>query len=85
MVRTVIGHGPESVGGKELRKRVQCFYDSACTNLDRTTMIFELGIEYVIWGPNERRAGSWDPRDAPFLEQVYDEKGYWIFAVKKTW
>lgn len=85
MVRTVIGHGPESVGGKELRKRVQCFYDSACTNLDRTTLVFELGIEYVIWGPNERRSGSWDPRGAPFLEQVYNEKDYWIFAVKKTW
>jgi hypothetical protein len=84
-VRTITGHGPESVNSKELRKRVKCFFDRACTNLDRTTLIFEMGIKYVIWGPNERRSGTWDPRGAPFLEPIYNDSDYWIFAVKKNW
>jgi hypothetical protein len=84
-VRTVTGHGPEGVDGIALRKRVQCFYQVDCSERDRTALLRGLGVDYVLWGPNERRLGKWDPRGAPYLEPVYQEGDYFIFAVQKTW
>jgi hypothetical protein len=84
-VRVVIGHGPESINGPELRKDVECFYQTSCTDAFRTRFIRELGVQAVLWGPNEKQLGDWDPRSAPFLEQVYHENDDWVFRVKQAW
>ncbi len=84
-VTTVTGHGPEGVNGIELRKRVQCFYQFGCTDTSRIGLLREFAVDYVVWGPNERQLGQWDPRGAPFLQPVYQESDYTIFRVQKTW
>lgn len=79
----VTGHGPEGVNGKELKQNVRCFYDEACSNLDREAWLNELDVQYVFWGPNERKLGHWDPRGANYLDEIYQQGEYAIFAVRE--
>ncbi len=79
----VTGHGPEGVNGKELKQNVRCFYDEACSNLDREAWLNELDVHYVFWGPDERKLGHWDPRGANYLDEIYQQGEYAIFAVKE--
>lgn len=79
----VTGHGPEGVNGKELKQNVRCFYDEACSNLDREAWLDELDVQYVFWGPDERKLGHWDPRGANYLDEIYQQGEYAIFAVKE--
>ena len=80
-VRTLIGHGPESVNGEALQARVQCFY-SDCNDLDRLALIDEFSVRYIIWGPNEQNMGRWDPRMHSYLQPVYASGNYAVFQVK---
>ncbi len=81
-VRTVIGHGPESINSSDLEKQVACFYSTTCTDQGRVATLRELGVRYVFWGPEERKLGSWDPRGAPYLQSVYQDGEYSILVFK---
>ncbi len=80
-VFVLIGHGPESVGLSELTPRVQSFFQSNTSAEERMALIDQFDIDYVFWGPEERRLGAWDPRVERHLRLLYDQDGYLIFAV----
>ncbi len=82
-VRTVIGHGPESVNLEETKREVKECFDSKTTD-DRRNIIFDqYSIRYLIWGPAERELGSWDPVSWSELERLYQNSTYQIFEVKQ--
>lgn len=90
-VRVVIGHGPESTNLVELRSRVERFYSAVGTELDREILLREFNVQYVFWGPNERRCPrvevcenwqAWNPMTADYLRLVYAGAEYQIFAVQ---
>ena len=81
-VRTLVGHGPESINGNEIRERVACFYSDACTDAYRAALLAEFGVKYVLWGPGERDLGAWDPNTFSMLEPVYAAGDYQVFRVQ---
>jgi hypothetical protein len=80
-VFVVIGHGPESVHLAELTPRVIDFYRPETTDHDRQSLIYEFGVDYVFWGPAEQALGDWNPGEAPYLREVYQQGDYYIFEV----
>lgn len=78
-MRVVIGHGPESIGLENLLGTVNTFYNYSTPDVGRIEFIKDLDIQYIFWGPEERKLGDWNPNKAPYLNKIYDEGGYSIF------
>jgi hypothetical protein len=81
-VRTLIGHGPESIHLKEIQPRVEAFYQGTTTDQDRLALIHEFNIQYVIWGPLEQQLGTWDPASMGGLAAVYQNATYRVYKVE---
>jgi hypothetical protein len=81
-LRTIVGHGPESIHLKEIQPQVEQFYSSASTDKTRELLLEKFGIAYVLWGPEEQKLGSWNPAKASYLKKIYQDSGFSIFEVK---
>ena len=81
-LKTIIGHGPESIHLKELMPLVEQFYSSSSSDQARELLLEKFGIAYVLWGPAEQALGSWNPAEAGYLKKVYQESGFSIFEVE---
>jgi len=40
-------------------------------------------VSYVFWGPAEQSLGDWDPHAKEYLQNIYAQGGYEIFAVQE--
>ncbi len=78
-VRVVAGHGPETAGLAELRRRIENFYRVSGTEEQRMSLIRDERITYVIFGPRERALGDWDPQEWECLELLDSQDGYEIY------
>lgn len=81
-MRVVIGHGPESIGLKELNRQVDGFYDHELTDAQRLGLISEFDIKYIFWGPNEQMLGDWIPEHAEFLEIATQNGDFALYVVR---
>jgi hypothetical protein len=80
-VKVVIGHGPESAGLADLEPQVEAIFMKQTTDETRFALLAETGADYVFWGPQERALGKWDPRQAEYLEEVFESGEYTLFTV----
>jgi hypothetical protein len=81
--RAFVGHGPESVRADEKRALVTRFFDAATDDAWRRDLLSEYGVDWVFWGPAERRLGDFNPGQAAWMTPVYDAGGYAIFEVER--
>ncbi len=81
-VRTVIGHGPESVHLPEMQQAVENFFNPATGDNERIKLIDQFSVRYLVWGPAERELGSWNPTDWSRLNRIYQNTTVQIFKVK---
>jgi hypothetical protein len=79
--RVFVGHGPETVHFAEKKALMTRFFDAATDNAWRQELLKGYDIDYVFWGPAERRVGDFDPQEAVYLREVYEADGYFIFEV----
>ena len=84
-VHTLVGHGPESINGETLRKRISCFFSPACSDVDRKTLLDDFEVDFVLWGPGEREIGSWNPNQTTYLQPVYQAGEYAVFEYRTGW
>jgi hypothetical protein len=80
-VRVLIGHGPESAGGKILQEQVETVYHQETRDLQRIHLLREYAVNYLVWGPSERALGEWNPFKAEYLQLVAKEGPYSLFQV----
>jgi hypothetical protein len=80
-LRVILGHGPESVQHDLLGQRVHAFFTDSGSEDERKALIHENDINYVIWGPAERKVGDWDPRQVAYLELIIQIDQYYLFRV----
>ncbi len=78
-MRVVIGHGPESAGLAVLQEQVKKFYNPQADDFWRREWLAQQGACYVFWGPAEQALGSWDPRQADYLDFMSQQGEYWLF------
>jgi hypothetical protein len=73
VMRVVVGPGSESMNSKELTTRVSNFYGCSNCSSEQTEFVNEFSIDYVFFGPNERKLGDWVPDPARYLALVKGE------------
>jgi hypothetical protein len=81
-VRVPIGHGPESLGGDDFRTKVNRVFDAALSDADRRALLSEVGINYIFYGPLEKKLGNFDLGNAEYLKLVFREGAYSIYQVE---
>jgi hypothetical protein len=81
--RVFVGHGPETVDFAQKKSQAARFFSNTRADGEwRRQFLEEYGIDYVFWGPNERKLGKFVPYEASYLQPVYEEMpDYAIFEV----
>jgi hypothetical protein len=82
IVRTVIGHGPESIHFKYVDFKVKEFFSCDSPLTSKISFLKELKIDYVFWGPAEEKTGNCPPEEGQYFVKTYDKDGYKIFKTK---
>jgi hypothetical protein len=80
-VRTIVGHGPESINASILTPQVEKFFKDSTPDNDRLTLIDEFGIKYIILGPDDQTSTSWNPQQSDFTQLIYQNSNYKIFQI----
>jgi hypothetical protein len=80
-VRVVLGLSTETLDPVRKEAEVRCFFDAETADAWRQQLLSQYSVDYVLWGPEERALGSFDPRVAPYLDVVYDDGGYAVCRV----
>ncbi len=71
-LRTVTGHGPESIGAAVIEPRLQQFWSSAAVEADRAALLRDLRIQYLIVDTgDETPVEQWDPSTSIYLQPVF--------------
>lgn len=68
--RVLYGHPFETVKAGEKYAEAHAFFEEKTTAAERERILRENGIDYVFFGPQERKSGA-DLSGLPFLERVY--------------
>jgi hypothetical protein len=80
-LRVFAGHGPETLHSAEKQDVIQGFFQPETSDSVRQWLLRDYALDYVFYGPQERKMGDWDPATAPYLKPVYTEGGYTIYQV----
>ena len=81
-VRTLTGHGPESVNLQLYEKAIKEFFSEETSQDVRINILGSNDVDFVFWGPNEKALGSWDPGTDENIVLIYDQGNYKIYSVK---
>jgi hypothetical protein len=81
--RAFVGHGPETVHFGEKKALVAHFFGATADDAWRQGLLSEYSVDYVLWGPAERKLGRFDPQATSYLQPVYEADGYAIFEVTR--
>jgi len=82
-VRTVIGHGPESINAVNLTPRVEDFFKLTGKDEDRLALINEFDIKYILLGPDQLTSQNWNPGQSTFAEMIYQNSSYQIYRINR--
>jgi uncharacterized membrane protein len=81
LVRSFVGHGPQSVNADAKQSQVRAFYGDAMTDGERVALLEAYRVAYVFYGPAERALGAFSPTSLPELRQVYANDVAQIYQV----
>jgi hypothetical protein len=79
--RAFVGHGPETIRADEKRLLVARFFDPATGDAWRQQLLSQYGVDYVFWGPIERRLGAADLEAVSYLRAAHEKGAYAILEV----
>jgi hypothetical protein len=79
----VAGHGPESVDLEHLLPKIQTIYQGRTGDDTRLEFFLKYNVDFVFWGPNEQRLGSWLPAEEDYLVFAVDVGEYEIYKVSE--
>jgi hypothetical protein len=77
--RVFMGHGPETIHFGEKKALVVRFFDATTDDAWRRDLLEEYSVDYVFWGPAERRVGDFNPGQVSYLTLIYDAAGFAVF------
>ncbi len=83
-VSVLIGHGPESIRLSAVKPQVEAFFNRNTNDENRLALIERFDIQFVIWGPDERSLGGWDPGSAGYLQPFAEDGEYQVYRVHGT-
>ena len=66
-----LAHWAQTVDFYDKRDRVARFFDAATPDEERVETIYSFGVDYVLYGPTERKLGDYDPAPTPWLALAF--------------
>ncbi|HEX5414455.1 MAG TPA: hypothetical protein VFZ25_02240 [Chloroflexota bacterium] len=78
----VIAHGADTLDFARKRAMVAQFYNSDTSDSARRQILRELRVRYVFDGPAERQLGTFDPREASYLQLVFSAANTQVYRVR---
>jgi len=81
LVRTFVGHSPQSVNADVKETQVAAFFNAATPDGQRRAFLAAYGVNYLFYGPTERALGDFSPGTAPYLRPAYDNGPVQIYQV----
>jgi hypothetical protein len=82
-VRSVIGHGPESVGLAELQDQLDGFFNDPGNKIECDVFFESIGADFLFWGPAESEVWSADPGSLDCAFEFYNQNGYRLFQISQ--
>jgi uncharacterized membrane protein len=79
--RVAIGHPMETVDYEDKREAVADFFTVSTTDGERTALLEEWDVAYILYGPEERALGDFDPSQALWLEPAFRQGDVTIYRV----
>ena len=81
LVRSFTGHGSETVNSEEKTSLVAQFFRTETSDAWRAELLSRYSVDYVYYGPREKRLGAIDLKRLPYLTPVYDNGQVQILRV----
>jgi hypothetical protein len=81
LVRSFVGHGPQSVHSDMRRDQVRAFFNGTLSAEARLALLREHQVRFIFYGPSERALGNASPDDLPDVQLIYDQDGVQIYEV----
>jgi hypothetical protein len=70
--RCVLGHYALTIDAAAKQKEVAAFYSNGrIDDAWRLDLLRRYDVGFVLWTPHERALGAWDPKQAPWLREVF--------------
>jgi len=60
---------------------VEGFFQPGWSDQKRMDLLRKFGVDYVFYGPAERKVGDYDVPRAPFLQRVHEMEGVGVYRV----
>ena len=61
---------------------IRLFFSADWDDSRRISLLRRFGIGYLVYGPDERKLGTYDPKNASFLSRVYEKGGFQVYEVR---
>ncbi|MBN1656780.1 MAG: hypothetical protein JXA93_00185 [Anaerolineae bacterium] len=75
-----VGHSPETLYLAEKVAAVERFFAADTDDAWRRDLLDEFQIDYVFYGPAERRLGTWSPEHTDWMTPIYRQEEYAIYV-----
>ncbi len=75
----VLGHGAESIERERIDEDLEKLYSLQISDQEQKAIIDFYGIDYLIWGPTDSNLREWNPEQATWLKEIYDNGEFSIY------
>ncbi|MGQ9500623.1 MAG: hypothetical protein ACUVSJ_04920 [Anaerolineae bacterium] len=82
LVRSFVGHGPQSVHSDVRRNQVRAFFNGTLSTDARLALLRDHHVRYIFYGPSERALGNASPDDLPDVHLIYYRDEVQIYEVR---
>jgi hypothetical protein len=80
-IHVVLGLDPETVDFDTKSRQVQSFFSGDASDAERRALLEQYQVRFVLYGPNERALGDFDPQTVTYLQQAAEFNTYLVYAV----
>ena len=81
-IRSMYGHWDQTPFVDEVKVAVETFYDGKTQDADRLITLKDYGVDLVIFSPEEKELGDFNPDNASYLINMYTNQTIQIYAFR---
>jgi hypothetical protein len=79
--RSFLGHWAQTLDFYGKQKMVNDFFQSATSDAERQQILQQYGVDYVVYSPQEKKLGDYDPSSASYLTEAFKQDGVTVFKI----
>lgn len=80
--RTMLGHWAQTANFYDKQEQVAAFFAPGLGDAERRALLTRYGVTYILYGPEERALGAFDPARSPLLEPAQQTDSVVVYRVR---